>query len=178
MNRVFLEKVGGQYQGAAFPFRQGFASAVLRMCQGDDGSVFVGLTNRGWSSLGTAAYGLQRLVWTGKTPFEIREMRAKPDGFELEFTQGLDPASANNPASYTLSSYTYTYHSTYGSDEIQTQSLKIKSAKLQEDGKTVRLVVEGLRPLYVHELVAGGVRSSQGEPLLHSDAYYTLNKLP
>ena len=178
MNRVFLEKVDGEYQGAAFPFRQGFASAVLRLCQGDDGSVFAGLTNRGWSSLGTSGYGLQRLVWTGKNPFEIREMRALPDGFDLEFTQAVDPATAGDVASYTLSSYTYTYHATYGSDEIQTQALKIKSATVAEDGKTVRLNVEGLRPLYVHELVAAGVRSSEGQPLLHKDAYYTLNRLP
>ncbi|HUG66663.1 MAG TPA: hypothetical protein VMM76_02860 [Pirellulaceae bacterium] len=83
ISRVFLEQVDGEYQGACFPFREGFASAVIRMEQGIDGSVFVGLSNRGWSSLGTAAYGLQRLVWTGETPFEIKEMRARPDGFEL-----------------------------------------------------------------------------------------------
>ena len=55
VNRVFLEQVGGQYQGACFPFREGFASAVLRLHQGHDGSVFAGLSNRGWSSLGSAA---------------------------------------------------------------------------------------------------------------------------
>ena len=55
--------------------RQGAQNAY-----GPDGSVFVGLTNRGWSSLGTSAYGLQRLVWTGEVPFEIQEMRAAPDG--------------------------------------------------------------------------------------------------
>ncbi len=137
------------------------------MCQGDDGSVFVGLTNRGWSSLGSAAYGLQRLVWTGKVPFEIKEMRAQSDGFELEFTEPVDPVSAANVASYSLSSYTYTYQAKYGSDEIQTQPLQIKSATVAADGKTVRLVVDGLRPLYVHELVAAGIRSIAGQPLLH-----------
>src|SRR5690606_10695307 len=128
MNRVFLEKIEGEYQGACFPFRRGFASAVLRMSQGTDGSLFVGLTNRGWSSLGTASYGLQRLVWTEKIPFEILEMRAKPDGFELQFTRRVDPNAASNPDSYQLSSYTYVYQSTYGSDEIQTQSLNIDRA--------------------------------------------------
>ncbi len=42
----------------------------------------------------------------------------------------------------------------------------------------MRLKIDGLRPLYVHELVAAGVRSTEGQPLLHSDAYYTLNKIP
>src|SRR6056297_26851 len=94
MHRVFLEKVGGEYQGACFPFRRGFASAVLRLAQGTDGSLFVGLRNRGWSSLGSSSYGLQRLVWTGRTPFEIREMRAKSDGFGLVFTEPVDRDSA------------------------------------------------------------------------------------
>ncbi len=178
LQRVFLEKVRGEYQGACFPFRSRFASAVLRLAQGTDGSVFVGLTNRGWSSLGTAAYGLQRLVWTGKTPFEIKEMRARPDGFELVFTQPVDVASATETGSYAMQSHTYLYHSTYGSDEIQRQTLAIKQAKVSPDGMRVHLRVAGLRELFVHELIAAGVRSRDGHPLLHSHAWYTLNRIP
>lgn len=178
VNRVFLEKVGGEYQGACFPFRSGFASAVLRLAQGADGSMFAGLTNRGWSSLGNASYGLQRLVWTGKTPFEIQEMRATTDGFELLFTLPVDPESAGDPASYAMHSHTYLYHSAYGSDEIQKQALTIRSATVSENGRRVRLVIDGLRELFVHALDADGVRSKAGLPLLHSDAYYTLNHRP
>ena len=178
VNRVFLEKVGGEYQGACFPFRMGFASAVLRMVQGTDGSMFVGLTNRGWSSLGRASYGLQRLVWTGKTPFEIKEMRAKSDGFELLFTRPVDPNSAADVSSYQMSSYTYRYHSTYGSDEIQRQTPKVVAAEVSQDRSRVRLRIEGLRELYVHELNADGIRDAAGERLLHADAYYTLNRIP
>lgn len=178
MNRVFLEKVEGEYQGVCFPFRRGFASAVLRMAQGTDGSLFVGMTNRGWSSLGTASYGLQRLVWTGKVPFEILEMRAKPDGFELQFTRPADPTVASDPAAYRMSSYTYVYQSTYGSDEIQTRSLNIDRAVVAEDGLSVRLYVGGLRRYFVHELDASGVIDVDGRPLLHPSAYYTLNAVP
>lgn len=178
MNRVFLEQIEGEYQGACFPFRRGFASAVLRMAQGTDGSLFVGMTNRGWSSLGAASYGLQRLVWTGKTPFEILEMRAKPDGFELQFTRPVDPIAASNPASYRMSSYTYLYQSTYGSDEIQTKTLTIDRAVVAEDGLSVRLYTSGLRPYFVHELDAAGVLDVDGQPLLHPNAFYTLNAIP
>lgn len=178
INRVFLEKVGGDYQGACFPFRVGFASAVLRMVQGHDGSMFVGLTNRGWSSLGRASYGLERVVWTGKTPFEIKQMRAQPDGFELVFTLPVDPVTAGDVGSYSMNSYTYLYHSTYGSDEVMNQQLDIKSATVSDDGYRVHLQVAGLRELYVHELLAKGVRSQDGQQLLHSDAYYTLNRIP
>ena len=178
VNRVFLEKVGGEYQGACFPFRVGFASAVLRMIQGHDGSMFVGLTNRGWSSLGRASYGLERVVWTGKTPFEIKEMHAKSDGFELVFTLPVDPQSAGKTDSYSMNSYTYLYHSTYGSDEVMNQTPEIISASVSEDGYRVYLRVDGLRELCVHELLADGVRDRSGQKLLHPDAYYTLNRIP
>ena len=178
ISRVFLEQVDGEYQGACFPFREGMASAVIRLAQGTDGSMFVGLSNRGWSSLGPASYGLQRLVWTGETPFEIKEMRASSDGFDLEFTKAVDPKSVSDLSGWQMSSHTYLYHSTYGSDEIQKQQLNITSATLLPDGHTVRLTVEGLRELYVHELLATGIRSTNGEPLLHPDAYYTLNRIP
>ena len=56
--RVFLEKVNGVYQGSAFPFRDGFSSGVLRMVWGKDGSMFVGMTSRGWGSTVPAPYGL------------------------------------------------------------------------------------------------------------------------
>ena len=178
INRVFLEKIDGQYQGACFPFREGFASAVIRLVQGTDGSVFAGLSNRGWSSLGTASYGLQRLVWTGKTPFEIQEMRARPDGFELVFTKPVDAQTAGDVNAYTIQSHTYTYHGAYGSDEILKRDLRIEAAEPSEDGLRVRLRVSGLRELFVHALTASGIRSRTGEPLLHTDAYYTLNRLP
>lgn len=178
VHRVYLEQVDGQYQGACFPFRSGLASAVLRLVQGTDGSLFVGLTNRGWSSLGTASYGLQRLVWTGETPFEIQQMRAVSNGFELKFTRPVDQATAANTASYAMHNYTYLYHATYGSDEIQDQTNPITAAEVSADGYRVRLTVAGLRPLYVHELNAAGLRDNLGNPLLHSQAYYTLNRIP
>jgi glucose/arabinose dehydrogenase len=178
VSRVFLEKVDGQYQGAAFPFLAGFASGVVRLLFDDDGSLFVGMTSRGWSSLGTQSYGLQRVRWNGVTPFAMREMHAQPDGFELVFTSEVDPATAGLPASYSLASYTYLYSSAYGSPEIDVRSHSITSASVSADGRRVRLKAEGLRELYVHELRAGGVRSAGGLALAHPDAYYTLNRIP
>jgi len=178
INRVYLEKIDGEYQGACFPFRESFASAVLRLEQGRDGSVFVGLSNRGWSSLGPASYGLQRLVWTGQIPMEIKEMRAQPDGFELVFTKPVDKESASDVEAYQLVSHTYRYHAQYGSDEILEQTLKIARADVSDDGLRVRLKAGPLREHFVHSLSLPGVRSKEGEPLLHSNAYYTLNRIP
>ena len=176
ISRVFLEKVGGEYQGACFPFLSEFPSAVFRLEFADNGSLFVGLTNRGWSSLGNRAYGLVRVNHTGETPFAIREMRARTDGFELEFTA---PVSTDGlEKAFEMSSYTYEYSSAYGGDEIQTKAHEISSVELLKDGKTVRLRVENLRPLYVHELRTRGIKSTSRRVLAHPNAYYTLNKIP
>jgi hypothetical protein len=180
--RVCLEKVDGVYQGACFPFRQGFASGVHRLRFAPDGSMFVGMTDRGWGSTGPKRFGLQRLVWTGETPFEILTMTAAPDGFDLRFTQDVDPATASDPASYQMTSYTYLYHPDYGSPEVDTQPVAITAATLT-DPRTVHLAVTPLREGYVHELSVTSVRKkaslgSESATLLHPQAYYTLQKIP
>lgn len=178
VGRVFLEKIEGEYQGAAFPFLSGFASGVVRLLFAPDGSLLVGMSSRGWSSLGTQAYGLQRVRWNGVTPFAIQEMRAQPDGFELVFTAAVDAATAALPASYAVKSYTYLYSNAYGSAEIDTLPLNVTSATVSADRRRVRLKLDGLRAHYVHELHATGVRSAAGASLAHPDAYYTLNRIP
>lgn len=176
--RVYLEKVNGVYQGVAFPFIEGFSSGILRMVWGNDGSMFVGMTSRGWSSTGTAPFGLQRLVWTGKTPFEIKTVKAKPDGFELEFTLPVNESVAKNPESYKMSSFNYKYHHNYGSPVIELEDLAVTAAIVSKDGLSVRLVVDGLKEGYIHEINATGIQSMEGMDLLHPVGYYTLNQLP
>jgi len=178
VSRIFLEKVKGEYQGACFRFREGLQCAALRMEWGKDGSMFVGQSNRGWNSLGTRSYGLQRIVWTKQMPFEIKTMEARPDGFRLTFTEPVKAAVAKNPKNYSLISYTYKYHSSYGSDEIDNQTLKVTQAKPSKNGLSVELKIEGLREGYVHELDASKLLSKDGHPLLHAQAYYTLNLIP
>jgi azurin len=177
--RVAMEKVNGVWQGACFPFREGFQSGLIRMVWGLDGSMFVGQTSRGWSATGKSPFGIQRLIWTGQMPFEIKTITSRPDGFEIAFTLPVDAATAGNPASYSLNSFTYKYHHTYGSPIINTEPLAIKGIVLSNDGLSARLVIDAakLRKGYIHELKAEGVKSSAGLPLLHTVGYYTLNEI-
>ena len=176
--RVFLEKVNGEYQGACFPFREGFSSGLLRMRWGPDNALYVGMTSRGWASTGPEPYGLQRLSWTGKTPFEIRAMRAQSNGFELEFTQPVDATTAARPESYAFTGFTYAYHRTYGSPIVNQQPCTVQRVEISPDKMKVRLYISGLREGYIHQLEAKGVRNRNGQALLHNTAYYTLNSLP
>jgi cytochrome c551/c552 len=177
--RVFMEKVKGEYQGAAFDFRSGFNSGVLRMAWAGDGSLFVGETSRGWGASGNALQGLERLAWSGQDPFEMKAVRAMPDGFEIEFTKPADSRSAANPASYNVSSFIYKYHPVYGSPPVNQEVNKVKGVKLSPDGLKARIVVDNLRPYYIHEIRLPGVKSAEGAyTLVHPLAYYTLNNIP
>ena len=176
--RCFMEKVDGHYQGVCFPFREGFASGTLGMEMTPKGSMFVGGTNRGWGSRGGKPFAVERLDWTGKTPFEIHEMRAKPDGFELTFTQPVDPRTAGDLKSYSMTTYTYIYQASYGSPEVDHTTPTLKQAVVSADGLSVRLIVDGLQEGHVHELHSDGVTSAENLPLLHKEAYYTLNRFP
>lgn len=173
--RVYLEKVQGRYQGACFPFREGFASGSLALCLSQDGKLFVGGTNRGWGSRGPKPFSLERLDWTGKTPFELLTMELRRDGFQLRFTQPVDRQSAAQTSSYRMVTHTYIYQADYGSPEVDRTEPIIQAAHVSEDGYGVRLYVDGLKEGHVHELFLPGVRSAEGRPLLHQEAYYTLN---
>jgi uncharacterized cupredoxin-like copper-binding protein/glucose/arabinose dehydrogenase len=176
--RVYLEKIKGVYQGMVFPFREGFSSGILRLNWGSDGSMFVGMTARGWDATGGGLYGLQRLVWNGKIPFEMKTVQARPDGFEIEFTQPVDEKTVRDVFSWKISSFTYMYHHEYGSPIINQGSCPIRAIAVSADHLKVRLVVDSLRLGYIHEIRAEGIRSSDQFTLLHNFGYYTLNRIP
>jgi len=178
VNRVFLEKVKGEYQGACFPFMDRLQSAALQMAFLSDGSMMVGESNRGWNSLGSRSYGLERIRWTKRIPFEIEKMEALPDGFRLTFTEPVDLAGAANASTFALSSYTYRYQVAYGSPETDTKPITISRVEVASDGRTVTLQCVGLRAGYVHELKVSPLTSRSGQSLRYDRAYYTLNQLP
>jgi len=179
ISRVVMEKVKGEYQGVAFEFRNGFQSGVLRMAWAPDNSLFVGETNRGWGSAGEANAGLQRLVWNNQVPFEMKNVRAMPDGFEVEFTKPVNRQSAEDLASYAIESFTYKYHPVYGSPPVNIENPKVKGVKVSADGLKARLIVDGLRENYVHNISLEGVREQENSySLVHTNAFYTLNNIP
>jgi hypothetical protein len=178
LNRVGIEKVKGYYQGWCTLFRRGFSSGNVPAVQAPDGSIFVGGTARGWGSVGGRDFALERLVWTGKVPFEVHDMHVTHDGFDLNFTQPVDHGIASNPQSYSLPTWTYIYRAEYGSPEVDQTTAAIRKATVSEDGKHVHLVVDGMIPGHIHELHMSALRSTEGLPLLHSTVWYTLWNLP
>ena len=166
INRVFLEKVNGQYQGACFPFMDGFPSAVLRLKFSPDGTLFVGMSNRGWSSLGNKSYGLQKVNFTGKVSLAIKEIRATPTGFDLELTKTVP-----NDINLKLSSFTYRYSRSYGGPEINKKSHKVEVVQNESKPSTFSIQVDELRQYYVYEFE---VEYPSAQTM---KGYYTLNSL-
>lgn len=176
--RCFLEKVRGHYQGACFPWREGIGSGTLPLEMTPDGSMFVGGTNRGWGSRGSLPFSVERINWTGRIPFEVQEMRARPDGFELTFTEPVDAKTAADTTSYRIQTYTYIFQASYGSPEVDHTTPTITKVDASADLKSVRLQLDRLVEGHVHELHLDGLRNDRGLPLVHKEAYYTLNYLP
>jgi cytochrome c551/c552 len=179
IDRVFMEKVNGEYQGAAWAFRTGFQSGIVRLAWGKDGSLFTGETNRGWGSAGSASEGLQRLVWYNDVPFEMRAIRAMPDGFEIEFTKPVNKKYAGDLASYSVESFIYKYQAVYGSPPVNPEKCPVKGVLVSADGMKARIIIENLRRYYIHTITLNGImESGTSYSLIHPTAYYTLNNIP
>jgi len=175
--RVVLEKVAGEYQGAVIPFRAGFASGVHRLAWNRDGRLYVGQMARGWTTTGGKPFALQRVTWTGRAPMEIRAVSLTKTGFDMTFTKPVDPATASNPAAYTVQRFHYRYSRSFVSPPVDVEPVPVQTATVSSDGRTVSLKLAPLEPQQIYELRLKGIRSADGEDLLHAEAYYTLNRL-
>jgi glucose/arabinose dehydrogenase len=178
ITRIFLEQVNGIYQGAAIPFLKGFKSGLIGLRLSNEGALFASGTDRGWGARGGSTYSFERVNWTGKTPFDIHEMRVLSDGFKLTFTSPVNMASAVD-ASFRMEAYTYSYGKAYGSPELDPVTPKVTVSSVAADGLSLKLKVEPMTKGHVHELHSDGLRTSAGgHALLHPEAYYTLNEIP
>ena len=174
--RADLEKVDGEYQGACFLFvdGNGLRTGNNRLAFSPDGaSLYVAQTSRIWGS----AEGLQRVVWSGKTPMDILTMRLTKTGFDLTFTKPVDPQTASSPSAYSLSHYYYLYHAIYGSPKTDVTPVNVTGVSISPDRRRVSLTLEKLAPGRIYELHPGRIKSADGAPLVTRLAAYTLNRL-
>ena len=130
-------------------------------------------------------YSLERVGFTGRTPFEVKEVHAKRDGLELIFTEPVDAATGTNTENYAVSQFTYEYSGGYGSLEIDhdgrknsSTPIEVAKAALSAERMRVSLSLKGWRAGYVTAVRMVGVRSAAGLGLWHDTFYYTLNHVP
>lgn len=178
--RATTEQVNGVWQGACYPFREGLATGLMNVQFAPQGQLVVGgfTTNTQWPVRGTAPFALQRIDWSGLTPFEVKEINIRPDGFLVTFTLPVDPAVAADPANYAVSTYTHVYQAGYGSPEVDQTEPRVLKAEPSADGLSVRLTLAKLEVGHIHDFDFAKVRGRDGAPLLHTKAYYTVNEIP
>jgi hypothetical protein len=142
--RVFMEKVNGEFQGAAWDFPCWFPGRGFTNGMGEGWVPFC-RRNRSWLGIsGRGQYGIATFR-SGITncPFEMRTVKAMPDGFEIEFTKPVDKKSAENLSSYEVESFIYKYHPVYGSPPVSNKVCAIKGVKVSADGMKARIIVDG-----------------------------------
>ncbi|HVK23957.1 MAG TPA: family 16 glycoside hydrolase [Actinokineospora sp.] len=179
IQRAYLEKVNGEYQGAVFRLTQGLESGVNRISLGPDGAIYTGGIGSGgnWGQPGKLQYGLQKLTPNTTSAFDILAMRAVDGGFEFEYTQPLSTTTATNlAAKYTGKQWRYVPTSAYGGPKVDEEPLAVTSATLSADAKKVTVKFAGLkagRVVYVRS--PRPFASASGQSLWSTEAWYTLN---
>ena len=176
---VLRENVDGQPQGAAIPIGGELRSGAHRgRFNPVDGQLYVcGMA--GWGTYTVDDGSFQRIRYTG-APVQIPvAFHAKQNGVLVTFSQKIDPALAERPASHFVQAWNYRYGAAYGSPEFSTRhpgvpghdAFRVQSAHVLHDGKTLFLELPELQPvnqLHLH------IKVDQGEPI---DVYATVHKL-
>jgi hypothetical protein len=180
---VMKDKVNGTPQGAVskFPFR--FASGAMRGRFSDrDGQLYVtGL--KGWQTSGARDGCLQRVRYVGGDWPRPLALNAHNNGVLLRFGVKLDEELANDPESYAVHHWNYRWTSQYGSpdykvsnpDKTGRDKLKVLSAKLQPNGKSVFIEIEGIQPVMQME-IAYDLENDNGDELVDK-VHNTIHKL-
>jgi uncharacterized protein YegP (UPF0339 family) len=181
IQRGFVEKVNGEYQGAVFRMTQGLEAGVSRISLGPDGAIYTGGIGGGgnWEQPGKLTFGLQKLTPNGANTFDIRAMRAVAGGFELEYTQPLSAATAQDiAAKFQAQQWRYVPTSAYGGPKVDERTLPVTSATVSSDRRKVTLILSGLRAGHVvHLRSPRPFASESGQQLWSTEAWYTLNAL-
>ncbi|OLF10005.1 family 16 glycoside hydrolase, partial [Actinophytocola xanthii] len=179
LQRAYLEKINGEYQGAVFRHTQGLEAGVSRISLGPDGAIYTGGIGAGgnWGQAGKLNYGLQKLTPNGGNAFDILAMRSVQGGFEVEYTQPLSAATAQDLATkYRATQWRYVPTADYGGPKVDEERLTVASATLSTDRRKVTLSIPGLRTgRVVHLHSPRPFTAENGQALWSTEAWYTLN---
>lgn len=181
IKRVFLEKVGGVYQGCVFRFTQGMEAGINRLVWGPDEKLYAGGVgmNGNWSHKGNR-FGLQCLDYNGSSTFEMLHVVATPKGFDITFTEPLTEASIDLiKDSIHVEQWHYIPTAQYGGPKLDLTRLRASALSLSENAKTLHAEIPGLMEKYVIYIkLPAGVTSTLGHDLWSGDVWYTLNTIP
>ncbi|MBI1369383.1 MAG: hypothetical protein GC162_12110 [Planctomycetes bacterium] len=176
--RVMLEEVDGVMQGACTHLVNGggLRGGNNRLCLSPDGrTLYVGQTFRGW---GGPAEGLQRIIYKGKPPFDVKTMSLDADGYTLTFTAPVNADQAGRPDTWRFQRYHYDYTFNYGSPQLDVQKLTVKAVKVADDGLSVRVTLgEPMIINRIYQVDVNQLHAADGRELANDTICYTVDRL-
>jgi hypothetical protein len=179
INRYFLEKVNGQYQGAAFQFTGGLEAGTFRLAWGPDDMLYVGMIGESgdWHWNGQY-YGLQKLRFNNtSTAYEMLAVRSRPGGLEIEFNKPVG-AAASAASSYAVQSFYYTPTQAYGGPKQGNRTDAVGTVQVCADNRRVFLPLPNFsagRIYWVRVPGFSSFRAADNSPLWTREAYYANN---
>jgi hypothetical protein len=156
MGRIFLipnEEINGQRQGGVVQLPiPDFPTGVMRgRFHPGNGQLYVcGLV--GWASNQQQDGGFFRVRYTGKAAYLPVSLQARPQQFDLTFSDPLDRASVNDPGNFRVKIWSLRRTETYGSNHYEEHPLNVSAAKLADDERTVQLMIPELKPTWGMEI--------------------------
>lgn len=180
IQRDFLEKVNGQFQGAVFRFTQGLEAGVNRLRFGPDGALYIGSVGMagGWSWKEKQS-GLQRMKFNGRPVFEIFAVHAKSSGFDVELTEPVALHYKLKASDFLIQQWWYLPTSDYGGPKKDLENMRIEKLGLSNDRKHILLEIPGLKKEHVVYIrLPRDMKSSGNRKLWSSETWYTLNNIP
>ncbi|MBA4018703.1 MAG: hypothetical protein C0483_16170 [Pirellula sp.] len=184
--RMALEDIDGVYQGSAFPLNE-FPAAGQATFEGPtvcevapDGDLYIGnLQDSGWGG-GRNTGSLVRMRPSGELPAGMAEIRAEHDGFTIDFTQPVNREAAADRSVYTVEMFRRISTPQYGGNDVDRQGVKVLQARVADDGRSVRLTVDKMKPGFVYEFHLANLapKSASGEAkFFPAEGFYTLKRL-
>ena len=178
IKRVYLEKRGGHYQGCVFRFSQGLEAGINRLTYGPDGALYAGGVgmNGGWSHK-ERRFGLQKLKYNAKVPFEMLSINSRQDGFEIQLTKAITDAILTDFSLIKIQQWYYQATASYGGPKLGLEELAVNNIIMSADRTKLTLQIDGLREGHVvYFMLSDQIKSTSGESLWSGEAWYTLNK--
>ncbi|MBI1842631.1 MAG: hypothetical protein HYR88_17470 [Verrucomicrobia bacterium] len=180
---VYRDSVDGHPQGGVLPLKARFISGSMRgSFRSEDGQLYV-VGSQGWQTAGPRDGCLQRVRYAGGKFYDPIGLSSHQDGVHLKFAEPLDPSIAEDPGSYAVEQWNYRYTSSYGSKDYSVKdpsqeghdAMRIVSAKLSEDRRSVVLALPEIQPV-MQMKISYNLTGADGHAF-RGDLYHTINGL-
>ncbi|MGY8769105.1 MAG: LamG-like jellyroll fold domain-containing protein [Pirellulales bacterium] len=170
------EEISGQKQGGMcqLPIPKFETGTMRGRFRADDGQLYLcGMFS--WAGSQQKPGGFYRLRYTGKPSHLPIGLNASTKGMNIQLTDSLDLASAENIDNYSVKVWSLKRTASYGSKHYDEHFIDVKSAKLAQDGKSVFLEIPEIAPTWGME-IKYSLKSTTGE-VVNGTIHNTIHNL-